>query len=268
MIKVTVISLYGEKTSDFALAVTQCQQSVTQAVGSAFTPYDLRQIHATVIGLERRIASAMFNANFAKHRGRDVLMEFDGYLAYLRGCGLLPFEVQIGGFANRDYPFTSRGIRPFERSFSVQEDKVVLMGWPIRGEPFPLKAPPATPASFSQEARIYPTTLDSIRHAAQRFGILHGYHKALTNVDNDLFFRIGLINDPKSLKPETKTKLESQVSNVRRDLSNQPPLVIEIRLEDICVAAYEDDRLPLESTQTWSLADSRVTGGFVAGLFR
>ncbi|MFA6562876.1 MAG: hypothetical protein WCV00_13285 [Verrucomicrobiia bacterium] len=260
MTQTTLISLYGEKRPDFAAAIIQCQQCVTQALGSAFTPYDLRQIHATVVGLERRIASPPFNANFAKHRGRDVVMDFAGYFAYLRGCGLLPFEVQIGGFDNRDYPFTSRKTRPYERSFSVQGDKVVLMGWPVRGEPF--IAPPATPAAFSLEARTYPATLDIVRHAAQRFGILHGYHRTLTDVDNDLFFRIGLV-DPKAVTPAKTSTLESQV---RQSLSTQPPLVIEIRLEDISVAAYEDDRLPGASTQIWSLADPRVTGDFVAGL--
>jgi len=260
MIQTTLISLYGDKRPDFAAAITQCQQSVSQALGSAFTPYDLRQIHATIVGLERRIASPLFNANFAKHRGRDVVMDFAGYFTYLRTCGLLPFEVQIGGFANRDYPFTSRKTRPYDRTFSVQGDKIVLMGWPVRGEP--LAAPPATAAASSQEARIYPTTLHTVRHAAQRFGILHGYHRTLTDVDNDLFFRIGLV-DPKAVTPATTSALEAQV---RQHLSAQPPLVIEIRLEDISIAAYEDDRLPLASTQTWSLADPRVTGHFVAGL--
>ena len=258
MIQVTLIALYGDKQDDFATAITRCQQIAAQAVGSAFTPYDLCQIHATIIGFERHIASPVFNANFAKHRGRDVVMEFDGYLTYLRGCGLFPFEVQLGGFANRDYPFTSRGTLPYDRSFSIQGDKVVVMGWPLRGEPF--KAPPDTPAACSREARIYPATLDAIRLAAQRYGILHGYHRLLTDVDNDLFFRIGLI-DPKALTAATTSTLEGQV---RQFLSSQPPLVIEIRIEDICIAAYEDDRLPLVSTQTWSLADPIVTGQFVA----
>jgi hypothetical protein len=142
----------------------------------------------------------------------------------------------------------------------VQGDKVVLMGWPVRGEPF--TAAPATPAASSPEARIYPATLDTMRHAAQRFGILHSYHKTLTDVDNDLFFRIGLV-DPKAVTPATTSALETQM---RQHLSTQPPLVIEIRLEDISIAAYEDDRLPVASTQTWSLADPRVTGDFVAAL--
>src|SRR5512132_1214306 len=64
--------------------------------------------------------------------------------------------------------------------------------------------------------------------------------------------------------PFTTSALEIQV---RQILSAQRPVVIEIRLEDIYIAAYEDDRLPISSTRTWSLADPKVTGSFVAGLF-
>jgi hypothetical protein len=257
--QVTLVSLYGDKSKDFAAVITQCQQLVAQSEDS-FTPYEMRQIHATVVGLERQRAPA-YNANFSKHRGRDVAMDFDGFLAYLRGSGHIPFEVQLGGFTNREYPFMSRKTLPYERSFSVQDDKVVVMGWPVRGEP--LLAPPATCTDALQEARLYPPTLDLIRHAAQGYGILHGYHRAATDVDNDLFFRIGLV-DPKAMTPFTTSAVEVQT---RQILSAQRPVVIKVGLEDIYIVAYEDDRLPTSSTRIWSLADPRVTGSFVAGLF-
>jgi hypothetical protein len=261
MAQVTLVSLYGEKKSALATLIAQCQELVTNAVGAAFTPYDIRQIHATITGLEALVGPPAYNANFAKYRGRDVVMDFDGFFAYLRVCDQIPFEVQIGGFANRDYPFTSRKTVPYERSFSVQGDKVVVMGWPIRGEPSLL--PPSTAAAIAQEARIYPATLDAMRHAAQRFGILHGWHKTPIDVDNDLFFRIGMI-DSKSLTPAATSMLESQG---RDYLTTQPPLVIEIPLDDISVAAYEDDQLPLASTRASALTDSKVTGDFVVGLY-
>lgn len=261
MKQVTLISLYGEKTNEFSTLIAECQRFVSKALGAGFTPYDPRQVHATIIGLEHRVASVGCNANFATYRARQIVMDFDGFLGYLRTCGHFPFDVQIGGFASRDYPFTSRKTTPFERSFSIQRDKVVVMGWPLRGEPF--QAAPATRAASIQEARIYPLTLDVIRHAAQRYGILHGQHRRATDTDNDLFFRIGLV-DPKAPTLATPGELETQV---RQWLSMLPPLVIEIRLDDVCVAAYEDDRLPLSSTQVWSLADPRVTGTFIGDLF-
>ena len=248
--QLTVVSLYGDKNEDFATAIDRWQQLCAQALGPAFTRYAIRQIHATIIGLERHRAPA-YNANFSKYRAREVVMDFTGLLADLRTRGHIPFEVQIGGFARRDYPFTSRNTTPYERSFSVQGDKVVVMGWPVRGEPL-------LPATAT-----YPPTLDVIRHAMQGFGVLHGYHRAVTDADNDLFFRIGLI-DAQATTPAVTSALEIQMREV---LSTQTPLIIPIRLEDIDIAAYDDDRLPVPSTRVWSLADPRVTGEFVAGLF-
>lgn len=258
--QVTLVSLYGDKHKEFAAAITRWQQLVAQAFGLAFTPYDVRQIHATIIGLERQRAP-LDNANFAKHHGREVAMDLTGFLAYLRRCGHIPFTVQLGGFANRAYPFTSRETNPYERSFSVQGDKVVVMGWPVRGAPGPAASVP--PAAEVPAAGIYPPTLDLIRRAAQDFGILHGYHRTVTDIDNDLFFRIGLL-DPKATTPAATIALEAQA---RRLFSAQRPLVIEVRLADVYIAAYEDDRLPVASTRIWPLADPKVDGHFVAGLF-
>ena len=189
-------------------------------------------------------------------------MDFDGFLHFLRGGSHFPFEVQIGGFGNREYPFRSRNAVPYERSFSIQDDRVVVLGWPLRGCPF--ATPPATPQEYAQESRLYPLTLDEIRHAAQRFGILHSYHRALTDVDNDLFFRIGVVT-PTSLPSGAASALEQQV---RQTFSEQPPLIVDITLNDLYAAAYDDERLPLGSTQAWSMTDQRVTGEFIANLYR
>ncbi len=259
MKQATLISLYGEKRGDFTALIKRCQESVGGVPGVAFTPYDPVQIHGTIFGLERKLGSPGCNANFAKHRSRDVIMDLDGILDYLRACGRFPLEIQIGGYGNREYPFTSRDSTPYERSFSIQADKVVMMGWPVRGNPFGL--PPATPCAWVQEASLYPRTLDLIRHAAQGFGILHSYHRRLNDVDNDLFFRIGLV-DPKSLTKRTLAVLEAKV---RKLLSEQPPLLLEIRLEDVFVAAYEDDTLPPSSTQVWSLTDPRLGQDSIMG---
>ena len=81
-------------------------------------------------------------------------MNLEGILDYLRRCGHFPLAVQVGGYGKRDYPFVSRQARPYERSFSIQGDKVVVMGWPIRGKPF--QQPPATPSAWVQEQSFRP----------------------------------------------------------------------------------------------------------------
>jgi hypothetical protein len=247
MPQLTLISLYGDKPEKLAALIAECQDLAARVVGSAFTPYDLRQIHATIVGLERREETVMGNANFAKYRGREVEMDFNGFLTYLRRSEQIPLEVQIGGFANRDYPFTSRNACPFLRSISVQGGKLVVLGWPIRGEP-----------------REYPMVLDRLRRAAQDFGILHNYHRETNDIDNDFFFRIGMI-DPTSVTLEKQSVLENQI---REFLSAQPPLAVAIRLEDMFIAAYKSDQLPFSPTHGWSLADPKVTGEFVGSLYK
>jgi len=256
MKQTTLISLYGEKGSDFATLIERCQESMRTVPGIVFTPYDSAQIHGTIVGLEGKSGSRLCNANFTRYRGRDVLMDLDGLLNYLRTCGHIPLEIQIGGYGKREYPFASRSAIPYERSFSIQGDKVVMMGWPVRGNPFQL--PPATPCGWVQEASLYPRTLDVIRHAAQSFGVLHAYHRRLNDVDNDLFFRIGVV-DPKS----PTERMLSVLDEVRQFLSEQPPVVLEIGLDELFVAAYEDDTLPSSSTQVWSLTDPRLSQDFI-----
>jgi hypothetical protein len=254
MTQITVVALYGEKSSDFAALIARCQGLVRSVPGLGFQPYDPSQIHATIFGLERKIPSALYNANFSRYRGRDLVMNLEGILAYLRRCSHFPLQVQVGGFEKRHYPFVSRQACPYERSFSIQGDKLVMMGWPIRGEPFP--RPPGTPSALVEEAKLYPLTLDVIRHATQAYGVLHAYHRDLTDVDNDLFFRIGLLIDQPSLSDQVRATLEAEA---RQFLSIQPPLVLDIHLEQVSVALYEEDTLPSSSTRVWSLADPALT---------
>jgi hypothetical protein len=135
---------------------------------------------------------------------------------------------------------------------------VVVIGWPVRGKPF--QQPPATPSARVQEARLYPFTLDAMRHAAQAYGVLHTYHRALTDIDNDLFFRIGLLVDQTSLTEKVRDSLETEA---RQFLSTQPPLILDIPLEQVSVALYEEDTLPRSSTRVWSLADPDLTASAI-----
>jgi hypothetical protein len=254
MTQMTIVALYGEKSGDFAELITCCQDLVRSVLGDGFRPYDSPQIHATIFGLERNIPSALYNANFSRYRGCDLVMNLDGILDYLRCCSHFPLQIQIGGFGKRDYPFVSRQAGPYQRSFSIQGDKVVMMGWPIRGKPFP--RPPGTPSALVQEAKLYPLTLELIRLTAQAYGVLHAYHREPADLDNDLFFRIGLLNDQPSLSEQVRGTLEAEA---RRFLSSQRPLLLDIQLEQVSVALYQEDTLPGSSTRLWSLTDPDLT---------
>lgn len=258
--QVTLVALYGDKGDEFAAAIAACQRLVSEAAGAAFEPYELRQVHATIIGMERHHAPAC-NANFRKHRAREAAMDFDGFLSFLRSCDFLPFDVRLCGFHRDEMPFTSRERSPHERSFSLQGGKVVMIGWPER---WSCEADPTGDTSALQrEVAIYPRTLDAIRRAAQHYGILHAYHQSPSDIDNDLFFRIGMLIPG----VDTRATADSIEHAVRELMSARPVVRLPIGLGDLRIAAYEDDRLPLSSTRTWALTDPKLTGRVIEGLF-
>lgn len=271
MRQVTLVALYGEKAPHVADWLEKCQTEVKSILGAIFQPYDVRQLHATLVGLER---SGSSNANFLLHRGKAVTMDLTGLLHFLRLGGRFPFQIQLGGFRDREYPFTSRGQNPYHRSFSLQKDKVVVMGWPLRGTPLNPAPPRRTMTDWIQgvmlrllspaiqESRTYPPVLDDLRQSFQGFNILHSWHRALTDVDNDFYLRLGTI-EPAPLDPAAQKKVEAKL----RDHLSRTPLVIEVGLAQVSFVAYEDESLPWESSESWPVGDGQVTGEFISTLY-
>jgi hypothetical protein len=257
----TLVSFYGPKERGFARLIRHCQEAATKKLGSAFQPYDLSQVHATIIGLER-FGPDFHNANFQRWRRRRVIMDIDGFVRYLRGGRHFPIRIQVGGFAAREYPFRSRGLTPYERSFSRQADSLVVIGWPAKKQTRRRTA--SAPGRLLQEKDLYPPTLDLIRREAQRFGILHAHHRTTADQDNDLYFRVGLI-DSKRVDPAEIGELERQM---RQELSRRPPLVMELTLADLSIVAYKDRTLPNQPipTPSWPITGTTVTEDYLRSL--
>jgi hypothetical protein len=256
-----LVALYGEKPTTLVQLISECQAQIASAAGSAFRPYDIRQVHATIVGFGMLNAPPMINACFYEYRGRQVQMDFDGLLGFLRGSGYLPFQIQIGGFQDRDYPFASRGLRPYKRSFSFRDGKAVVIGWPIRGTPHNISN--STPINLIHEARIYPNTIDEIRQAVQAFGFLHRYYRSVGDVDNDFYFRIGLY-DPVSISERMQHEIEH---NLRQFLSKLQPVLIEITVSEVYIAFNEYETFPPESTLAWAVSDPSVTADTVKNFY-
>jgi hypothetical protein len=251
----TIVALYGDKQAALAALVADCQRVVAGFLGSRFRPYQPAQIHATVIGLEREESERgrFLNRNYKRLRSIDADMDFGGLLAFLRDGRHWPMSVQIGGFGERDEPFTSRGVRPFIRGFALHGDCVVMMGWPVIA------------AAGPGEAACYPATLETIRRSAQRWGVLHAYHARPNDTDNDLFFRIGMLDDPGSIAPGPAERLSAPV---RHRLAARGPLIIDIHPSDLSVVFYRSPELPPLTTRAYSLADVRVGDAFIRDRLR
>ena len=237
-----LVAIYGDKPTDLVRLITDLQSRISNMIGTAFHPYDIQQIHATITGIgQAQPSTSLINK-----------IDIDGLINFLQKSGVIPFQVQIGGFQKRHYPFLSRGIQPYDRSFSLRDGKALIIGWPIRGTPSTNEN--LTIIDLLQESRIYPTTLDKIRQVAKGFGCIHRYYQDINDFDNDFYFRIGLF-DSMSLSEEEQDAVEN---SVRQFLSDSPPITIEINQSDLYFVFSDKETLPRDSTRTFSISEPNV----------
>ena len=128
----SLVAHYGEKPPEIETLITEAQEILQSELPLAFRKYDIRQVHATLISLEgHRTGNVIVNANYSRFCHERRIIDFNKAFELLKNPDFLPFKVIIGGYKEHgDYPFTSRGAHPYKRSFSIQDDITVAMGWP------------------------------------------------------------------------------------------------------------------------------------------
>lgn len=232
----TLAAYYERKPSQLAEFIEWCQTSIANRLSAVFQPYEIGQVHATLIGLEgKRRDGKIYHTNYAK-LGSDKKMDLEGLLDFLDRTSLLPLRVRIGGFRLSDrYPFTSLDRHPYWRSFSIQaSNKVVAIGW-------------------SENEGKFPDTLDRLRRYCNRYHVLHKYHQTSQDIDNDLFFVLGTV------KPNIVTKeiCEAVSEEIRTKMAEIEPLYLDLDRENLSLVAYLDEKLPLATSVSISLKDAR-----------
>jgi hypothetical protein len=262
MRQVTLAMLYGPKPPNMSALILECQERVASVLGDYFQPYDLYQVHATFVSLEEIPGSSEMNLNFKKYRGQHRRMDFHGLLDFIRTESIFPFQIQIGGFQDQDYPFVSQGQRPYKRSFSIIEDKIVIMGWPYHSKASALNE--MNTHCLGQEEYIYPNTLEVIRRSLQKFNVLHTYHHVDTDIDNDFYFRIGLVPH----LPLEDPRREQVEQDMRQFLSTRKDVIVDVTRSDVFVISFEDNKLLPSSTQIWPISDTQITPEFISQLYK
>lgn len=105
----TLVSLYGDKVPEFAQLITECQSVVAEVLKEDFEPYEIAQVHATLIGLEEKKKAPLVNDNFSKSRGREEKMISR---ACFITCGTLAiFRCMCSSAVSRTETFHSRAAR-------------------------------------------------------------------------------------------------------------------------------------------------------------
>jgi hypothetical protein len=169
------VAFYGPKTGPLRELLAGVQALIEEHIGGDFRPYSLEQVHATLIaldGVRDPETGAVVNDYLLTHTGVRREMDLPRVMDILARA--TPMRVRIGGFRpDQETPFTSRGQHLAERSFCVQDNAFVLMGWPadsLAGADMPL---------------------DELRREMSTANVRHKYHARATDVDNDLYLVVG-----------------------------------------------------------------------------
>lgn len=259
MRQLTLVACYGPKPDGLGDLLRSWQERLDRSLrqigaGAVFRPYPLAQVHATVLGLERVSHAGLHNRNMHEFRGQLRTMRLAELFAFILDSGHLPLDVQLGGFEDREYPFRSRGARPYHRLFSVQGRTAVVIGWPVRmareGRP---------------RAPDWPLTLEELRRSAQMFNVLHRWHRAPADVDNDFYLRLGLLE-----REPAASERELVENEMRRALGEAPPLTVGVGPSELALVAYPagEETLPVDKCEVVGLTDPRLRSeDFIAGLY-
>jgi len=227
--KVTLVAWYGPKEALLASLIAELEALVAKELGKLFEPYAPEQVHATVIGLETVVHhERRVGANFLLARDVDAEIDPERALEIIQTSEHLPFALRIGG-QRPDEPaeFLSRDQHPFLRSACVRGGAVVAMGWPWK------------------DAR-WTSSLEGIRRELRAAGFLHKWHAREDDVDNDGYFVLG-----RASVADLSVSEVDRIEQLLRKRLAERVVDVPLRREDLFVVAYEDPRLPLETSRAW-----------------
>jgi hypothetical protein len=217
---ISAVAFYGPKTGRLRELLTGVQALIAEHVGGDFRPYALDQVHATLIALNGvRAGGTIVNEYLLEHAGERREMDLPRVMDILARRFATPLRVRIGGFRpGQAVPFTSRGQHLAERSFSVQGEALVLVGWPAD--------------SLNGVGR----PVDELRREMNAAGVLHRYHARPADVDNDLHLVVGH-------QAGAPAAALARATAAVRDKLAADPADLAIALSDVTIVAADSHTL-------------------------
>lgn len=233
---VSLVAFYGKKPNAFQVIIKSLQQHLLEILSSRFESYPIEQIHTTLIGCEGlKTNRGILNKWFLEHRAEERYLNLGDFLNYLLNSDRLPIKVRIGGYhLDTNYEILSQGKHPFEHSFQILGNTVVLRGW-------------------SFQDRKITLALNRFRLECQDFNLLHKYHKQADSIDNDLYMRIGFLRE--TLSDLEREEIEQKI---RYQLSHLAPVELSIDLETLKFIGYQDLSPSIDTTKVISLKDAKI----------
>ena len=217
---ISAVAFYGPKTGRLRELLTGVQALIGEHVGAGFRPYTLEQVHATLIALNGvREGGTIVNEYLLEHAGVRQEMDLPRVMDILARRFAAPLRVRIGGFRpDQAVPFSSRGQHLAERTFSVQGEAFVLVGWPTD--------------SLTGAGR----PLDELRRELNAAGVLHRYHARADDIDNDLHLVVGH-------HAGAPASALARATAAVRDMLAADPADLAIGLSDVKIVAADSHTL-------------------------
>lgn len=233
LINLSLVAFYGDKPMELVSLINKLQERIAnhELIQDKFIPYQLEQVHGTIIGCEGLITdSGIISKWFYDQRQETKQIDFPGLINYLQHQINLPLTIRFGGYdPQQKYNFLSREQHLSLRSLQLQpadhQTIPILIGWSWKNN------------DVSWE-------IDNLRRDLQQFNLLHKYHSNPDAIDNDFYLRLGTIT--KKLTSEEENAIATDLRNL---LLTQDPLYITINLNNITFVQYQDLLLPPATTK-------------------
>ena len=220
----TAVALYGPKEGAFKDLLQSVQKILGKQLGDRFRPYTLKQIHSTLIRLDwfaDELSGLAVNRRYREVVGVARPMILDRALEILQSSLEPPLHIRIGGFrAGHEATFSSRGVHPYQRMFSVQGDAFVILGWP----------------RSTVVSGISKKPLDDLRREMGEANILHWYHESPADIDNDFHMVVG------HHAAAAPARTAAAVAAVREHLSEHP-IDIAVGSQQVTIIASDSPTL-------------------------
>jgi hypothetical protein len=246
---VSLVAFYGDKPLQLIALIKQLQNYLAnhELTGKQFIPYQLEQVHGTIIGCEGiKTKLGIINKWFYERRGETIPINFANLIDYLQTQVDLPLTIRLGGYdRTHDYNHLSWQQHLYSRSFQLQpgvnQTIPVIIGWSWANN------------SVSLE-------IDILRRNLQKFKLLHKYHTTVETVDNDFYMRLGTIDSP--LTSEIRQGIATEICNL---LETQPATYIPLNIDNLAFAQYQD--LSLTPATTIVIPVTQITASTLSGLY-
>ena len=234
---VSLVAFYGDKPNELIDLIQRLQEKLGkhELLKDKFVPYQMKQVHATIIGCEGlRNNQGIVSQWFKERRGEEKYLNFVALTNYLQQLNL-SLTIRFGGYdRHKSYNFLSRNQPLYERSFQLQPaDNLtipVLIGW-------------------SWENSSVTLAIDKLRRSFQPFNLLHKYHATTEAIDNDFYLRLGTINARLSSE-----EIKAIARYVCEQLASSS-VFVPLCLENLAFARYQDLQLTPATTKVISLLD-------------